>query len=170
MLELRDVLTSPVVDRMELALRMCRLCNLPSEKIYEVYGMAELSNRRYKAARRTFDICFQNYLGDIRSKLIRAIVKNLEQSYNHRQLVLREHYRRTRTTIGSSMLLSQQNLVSISPSVEELQHCLQLSSSQLLQKKIDRNKHHRPNGKRSSEIVEIQLVIIRVLFLCQDAE
>ena len=53
---LRDTLVSSAVDHRDLAKRVCHLCNAPSERIDEIYGLALIQSQRYKPARRTLRV------------------------------------------------------------------------------------------------------------------
>lgn len=61
--DLRDVLVSPAVDRMQLALLLCHTCGAESEPVYGAWGLALLRAGRLAEARRRFERCFAPLAG-----------------------------------------------------------------------------------------------------------
>ena len=73
---------------------------------------------------------------------MRRILSQLEHQYHHRQLLLRSQRRqsRVRKYNRASSRPTPRHLVSVSPSLAELRQALQLSSAQLLQRKVAHRK------------------------------
>ena len=73
---------------------------------------------------------------------MRRILSQLQHQYHHRQLMLRSQrrQRRVRKYNRASSHSTYRHLVSVSPSLTELRQSLQLSSAQLLQRKVAHRK------------------------------
>ena len=78
----------------------------------------------------------------MRRALVRRILSQLQHQYHQRQLMLRSQrrQRRVRKYNHTSSHSTYRHLVSVSPSLAELRQSLQLSSAQLLQRKVAHRK------------------------------
>merc|ERR1711871_1255357 len=80
---LRDALVTPQIDRIRLALKVCKICRIEEEPVYSAWGLALVHMGEFSEARKKFAACLPKLPSDTVKLFVRQVVSIIKNNALH---------------------------------------------------------------------------------------